>query len=209
MSVSELFEDIDINKKKSKIIIKWIVYISIALVSAAFIAGQFWINRNSKLDNIQNKVDKIELKVSKIETKVDSGFKNVDFKFSKGYQDGLNIMREYQNHVQSQLELLVDYGNENKELLKSSLKLRDEDNNILIEQSVKSAVEGINNNNNNINNIKEGNITWEKIKDDDNNKYNTMLNISLLQIDSLSRDNKIIYIKPISNNKYNVKYIKK
>jgi hypothetical protein len=211
-SVSEFFQDIEINPKKSKNIIKWIVYISLFLIMGAFTTGQILTNKINKLNKIETQVSSIDKKITILSIKTDSAFKSVDKKFQDGYSNGLDIMDNYQEHVQSQLELLVDYGSENKELLKSALKLRESDNERLINQTVEAAIKDLNNvkSNNDIDDNKTHNQSEIKvISKSDLDKSLTLDNVRIEQLDSISINNKILYIELLPNGNYSIKYIKK
>lgn len=209
-SVGEFFEDIEVNPKKSKKIIKWIVYLSLFLIMGAFTTGQILTNKTNKLNSIEFQVKSVDSKISKLNIKTDSGFKAIDKKLEDGYKNGLIIMNSYQDHVQGQLELLVDYGSENKELLKSALKLRENDNERLINQTVETAMKNLDDKlvqKNDNYNLVDGEI--RAISKSELDKATTLNNVKLEQIDTISINNKILYIELTSNGLYTIKYIKK
>jgi len=209
--VKELLDDISINPAKSKIIIKWILYISLTLIVSAFTFGVMRSDRFNKINNIENRimaiqttVNDINYKLNQLNVKTDSGFKMVDKKLSDNIITTSNLLISYQGFIQGQMELLIDYSKENKGLLKSALLLRQEDNQRFINQIVKSSIDEINKKTEDgsytsgINIIKNG--------DDYGTTIFTMKNATSKQMDSISTNFKIMSVELQNNGKYKIIY---
>jgi hypothetical protein len=209
--VKEFLEDITVNPAKSKVIIKWILYISLALIAGAFTLGVMKSDRFDKINNIEKRVMEIQVSINDIDTKLsllntktDSGFKMVDKKLSDNITTTANLMSSYQGFVQGQMEILIDYGKENKGLLKSALLLRQEDNQRLINQTVKSAIDEINKKSDGVTSTSGINI----VKDGENygTTVYTMKNATTKQMDSISTNFKIMSVELQNNGKYKIVY---
>lgn len=209
--VKEFLDDITVNPAKSKTIIKWILYISLTLIAGAFTLGVMRSDRFNKINNIENRVmaiqttvNDINSKLNQLNNKTDSGFKMVDKKLSENLTTTATLMSSYQGFVQGQMELLIDYGKENKGLLKSALLLRQEDNQRLINQTVKTAIDEINkkpddgSSTSGINIVKQG--------EDYGTTILTMKNATTKQMDSISTNFKIMSVELQNNGKYKIIY---
>jgi hypothetical protein len=209
--VKELLDDISINPAKSKTIIKWILYISLTLIIGAFTLGVMKSDRFNKINNIENRVvaiqttvNDINLKLNQLNAKTDSGFKMVDKKLSDNIITTATLMSSYQGFVQGQMELLIDYGKENKGLLKSALLLRQEDNQRLINQTVKTAIDEINKSPEDESST--SGISIIKSGEDYGTTILTMRNATTAQMDSISTNFKIISVELLNNGKYKIIY---
>jgi hypothetical protein len=209
--VKEFLDDITVNPAKSKVIIKWILYISLTLIAGAFTLGVMKSDRFNKINNIENRVMAIQVTVNDINTKLnqlnnktDSGFKMVDKKLSDNIVTTATLMSSYQGFVQGQMEILIDYGKENKGLLKSALLLRQEDNQRLINQTVKSAIDEINKKPNDDSYTSGINIV--KAGEDYGTTVLTMKNATTKQMDSISSNYKIMSVELQNNGKYKIVY---
>lgn len=209
--VKEFLDDITINPAKSKVVIKWILYISLTLIAGAFTLGVMKSDRFNKINNIEHRVMEIQttvndinLKLNKLDVKTDSGFKMVDKKLSDNLITTANLMSSYQGFVQGQMELLIDYGRENKGLLKSALLLRQEDNQRLINQTVKSAIDEINKKPDD--DASTSGISIVKSGEEYGTTILTMKNATPAQMDSISTNFKIVSVELQNNGKYKIVY---
>ena len=62
-----------------------------------------------------------------MEQKVEQGFKEQDAKIDKVYEDGIDAFNEYREFNNEQMKLIIDYSEENKELLKKMLELNSQE----------------------------------------------------------------------------------
>jgi len=141
--LNDIVDEIDIKPNKSKIYIKWIIGIASSLIAIAFVFGQFKSSFFTKIDNIETGLKENTEAISFMENEMNDGFKVVDYKIDKIYNDAFSMFNDYQVYNKKQLELVVDYGQENKDLLKRMLDLNTTEN----RQNVELRLEQIKNNN--------------------------------------------------------------
>ena len=121
--LNDIVNEIDIKPNKSKIYIKWIIGIASSLITIAFVLGQFKSSFFNKMDNLEMGLKENTEAISSMENEMNDGFKVVDYKIDKIYDDAFSMFDDYQEYNKKQLELVIDYGQENKDLLKKMLDL--------------------------------------------------------------------------------------
>ena len=137
--ISDIIEDVDVKVKpnKTKFYIKWIVRITISLIILAFAIGQIKVKFLNRIDVIENGQAENEKTITELKKQVSDGFTNVNLRIDKIYDDGYVAFIDYQRFNNKQLELIIDYGTKNKELLKKMLEI----NSIEREKIVGSSIE--------------------------------------------------------------------
>lgn len=137
--ISDIIEDVDVKVKpnKTKFYIKWIVRITISLIILAFTIGQIKVKYLNRIDAIENGQAENEKTITELKKQVSDGFTNVNLRIDKIYDDGYVAFIDYQRFNNKQLELIIDYGTKNKELLKKMLEI----NSIEREKIVGSSIE--------------------------------------------------------------------
>lgn len=137
--ISDIIEDVDVKVKpnKTKFYIKWIVRITISLIIFAFAIGQIKVKFLNRIDVIENGQAENEKTITELKKQVSDGFTNVNLRIDKIYDDGYVAFIDYQRFNNKQLELIIDYGTKNKELLKKMLEI----NSIEREKIVGSSIE--------------------------------------------------------------------
>ena len=118
---SEITDDINIKSTKSKIVLKWVIRIAIFLITAAFILGQFKIKSLNKITNIEKSLQENTKAVVDLNKKTEDGFNAVNGRINKVYDDGLKAFTDFQEYNKKQLNLIIDYGQTNKSILKQIL----------------------------------------------------------------------------------------
>jgi hypothetical protein len=121
--INDIVEEVNIKPNKSKLIIKWVVSISISLIGLAFVFGQFKSSFFSRMDKFEESLNKNTVVVETMRTEMNSGFENVNARIDKSYIDGLTTLQDYQEFNKKQLILVLDYGQTNKALLKEMLEI--------------------------------------------------------------------------------------
>lgn len=121
--LNDIVDEIDIKPNKSKIYIKWIIGIACSLITISFLFGQFKSSFFNRMDNIEKSLKENTLAVSSMEDEITESFNVVDYKIDKIYDDAFSMFEDYQDYNNKQLELVIDYGQENKDLLKTMLDL--------------------------------------------------------------------------------------
>ena len=129
---TDIVEDITIKPSKSKLVLKWVIRVAVILIIGAFTFGQIKVR-------YLNRMDLIETNISTIKTDMKTNFNELNEKIDKIYTDGTDAFGDYQNFTKQQLLLIVDYGQENKELLKRILDLNIEEKTRDIENQLEQA----------------------------------------------------------------------
>ena len=137
MRFLEFFNDIQFKGDKANILLKWVVAIAIIAIAGAFIMGQLKMRHLNKLDNIEIIATEGLKKTKQLEKRVEEGFKEQEIKIDKIYDDGVESFNEYRKFNNEQMKLIVDYGEENKELLKRMLDLNSKEMAIQIENDLR------------------------------------------------------------------------
>ena len=126
--MADIVDEIEIKPNKIKLVLKWVLAVSGSLIATAFLLGQLKVKHINRLDRIQT--DLVEIKVKQA-----TGFNNVNTRIDKVYDDGLFLFNEFQKHNNQQLNLMIDYGSSNKDMLKRMLEI----NRLNLESSVEKA----------------------------------------------------------------------
>jgi len=121
--VNDIVDNIEIKPNKTKLYLKWGASIAGSLIVLAFAFGQFKSSFFNRMDSLEEKMDKQTIVIEQLTTDMNSGFENVDAKIDKVYGDGLMIFNDFQEYNNKQLELIVDYGDGNKDMLKRMLEI--------------------------------------------------------------------------------------
>jgi phosphate/sulfate permease len=119
--ISDIVEDINLKPNKSKLVLKWVIRCSIGLICAAFIIGQVKSSHINKLDKIQNSIDDNTAAINNLNQQMITGFNNANLRIDKIYDDGFNMFNDFQIYNKKQLEIIIEYGQTNKELVMKML----------------------------------------------------------------------------------------
>lgn len=130
--IEDVFEDIEVKPNKSKFVIKWIIRISGILIAAAFIVGQIKVN-------YFNRLNKIETNIDELKTTVDKGFNSINERVDKVYTNGFEVFSDFNEFNKQELELIIDYGNSDKNLLKRMLEVNRLENKKIIQNKIEVA----------------------------------------------------------------------
>jgi hypothetical protein len=132
--IEDVFQDIEIKPRKSKIVIKWIIKISLILISTAFIIGQFKVNYFNRMENIEKSIETNT-------TEIKEGFDKVNKRIDDIYTNGIDAFVEYNEYNKKQLELIIDYGSKtDKEFLKKMLEINTIEKNKNVEKQLMKAM---------------------------------------------------------------------
>jgi len=147
--MSDFIEDVVdsvIKPKNSKLFIKWLIRGSIVLITFAFIFGQIKIAHLNRLNSIEKSVNENIKATNELRKEIKSSINEVNSSIDKIYEDGSKIFENYQKHNKKQLELIIDYGSTNKELLKKVLEINESENIGFVEKQIIDAKSKINKN---------------------------------------------------------------
>jgi len=137
--VNDIVDEINVKPNKTKLILKWVIGISSTLIVTAFALGQFKASFFSRMDVFEKELKNNTAAIKQLETDVTEGFKKTDLKIDKMYDDAVIISDEYREYNRKQLELVIDYGQENKGMLKKMLELNAMENKQSITNQVNEA----------------------------------------------------------------------
>jgi len=121
--LNDIVEEIDIKPNKTKLILKWIISIAGSLIVFAFVFGQFKSSFFNKMDKFEKTLNKSITTIDELKIEVNKGFEDVNARVDKVYIDGFKAFEEYQEFNKKQLILVLDYGQNNKKLLKEMLEV--------------------------------------------------------------------------------------
>ena len=190
---NEIVNDIEIKPSKNKFILKWVVRLSTILVIGAFGYGQFKTNRENNLNSIKKSIQENTNATLKLENKVDEGLRLVNSRVDKVYDDAFKGFYDFQEYNKKQLELMVDYGEKNKELLKKMLDVNSFEKTKIVESELENAkMKSVTLNK--INNI-EHNISFKYLNKEINGNDTTYY------VYGATKE----YIDSINKNKYEIK----
>lgn len=121
--VNDIVDEVNIKPNNTKKIIKIIISIAIACMGVAFAFGQFKTSFFNRMDKMEEKIVGNAVAIGQLKTDMHKGFDETNLKVDKVYADGLLIFNNFQDYNNKQLELIVDYGNGNKDMLKRMLEI--------------------------------------------------------------------------------------
>lgn len=116
---NELLNNIEFKGGMSNVIIKTIIGIAGTAVVGSFVIGQLRIKHLDKLDDIEKLTKKNLEKTIKLEKKINK----IDAKIGNVYVDGYEMFDEYRRFNKKQLHLIIDFNNENTDLLKKIIEI--------------------------------------------------------------------------------------
>ena len=134
--INDIVDEVNIKPNKTKLVLKWVIGVSSTLIVTAFTLGQFKASFFNRMDVFEQTLNKNTTAIQELKTDMKKGFTDVDLKIDKVYDDAVIISDDYREYNRKQLELVVDYGQENKDLLKKMLEINAIEN----KQSISSQV---------------------------------------------------------------------
>jgi len=135
----DIVQDIEIKPSKSKKVINWIVRIAVLLILGAFILGQLKIRSLNEVANFKKALDDNTKANVELKKQLEDGFKTVNQRIDKVYDDGNKTFNDFQVFNMKQLQLVVDYGQSNKDMLKRMLDINMTDKNKEVETQLEKA----------------------------------------------------------------------
>ena len=136
---SDIVEDIEVKPSKSKLVIKWVVRIAVALIAIAFVAGQVKIKSLNKVNNFDKSLQENTQAVKDLNKKVEDGFKAVNGRIDKVYDDGSKVFNDFTTFNKEQFKMVIDYGSTNKDMLKRMLDFNTLEKTKSIENQIEQA----------------------------------------------------------------------
>jgi hypothetical protein len=136
---SDITEDIELKPTKSKKVIKWVVRIAVALIVLAFGYGQYKVIRLNKMAEIEKATIELKQQMETNNKTMTEGFKAVNSRIDKVYDDGVKEFNSFQEYNKKQLIMVIDYGQTNKNLLKEMLDLNFTEKSKSVENNLEQA----------------------------------------------------------------------
>jgi uncharacterized membrane protein YgaE (UPF0421/DUF939 family) len=121
--LNEIVDEIDLKPNKTKLLLKWVIGISSSLIVGAFVFGQLKMSNLNRLDNIEKNIEIQSKDIREFRQEYRQGQEQLNLRIDKVYDDASASFESFQESNQRQLELIIDYGSDNQELLKEMLKL--------------------------------------------------------------------------------------
>jgi len=137
--INDIVEEIEVKPNKNKLILKWVISIAASLIGLAFVLGQFKSSFFNRMDGFEEALNQNTASIERMETKMDKNFVEVNTRIDKGYDDGMEILQDYQEFNKKQLILVLDYGQTNKDLLKEMLELNSKENARSVENQIEQS----------------------------------------------------------------------
>lgn len=137
--LTDIVEDVQIKPNKLKILIKWIISISITLISLAFVLGQVKSSYVNRLNRFDTALNNSTMATNELKEEMTNNFNAVNARIDKIYDDGYQAFNDFQVYNRKQLGLIIDYGNSNKDLLKRMLELNEIETTKNVENNLEQA----------------------------------------------------------------------
>jgi hypothetical protein len=137
--INDIVEDIEVKPSKSKLVIKWVVRISVGLISVAFVFGQLKMSHLNKLDDMQKSLETQSKEMGDLKQEMTDGFTGVNDRIDKVYDDGFKAFNDFQQYNNKQLGMIIDYSKSDKEMLKRMLEITTMEKTKSVENEIQQA----------------------------------------------------------------------
>jgi hypothetical protein len=121
--INDIVEDVQVKPSKAKLVLKWTVRIAVGLIGIAFIVGQLKIKSLNKINDFEKALDDNTKATIELKQEMTDGFNSVNKRIDKVYDDGFKTFNDFQKYNDKKLELIIDYGKTDKEVLKKMLEI--------------------------------------------------------------------------------------
>ena len=140
MGLSNIFNDIEFKNNKNNTIIKWIVSVALFAIISAFTIGQIKTKFFQRLNDIEILAKQNKNDLNKLRNNIKLEIKVINGKIENIYNVGIKEFEEYRIFHSKQLEMVIEFGqndkNANKELLIKILRLNSKENAKQIESQI-------------------------------------------------------------------------
>lgn len=137
--LEDIVKDVEIKPDKSKLVLKWVIRIGSFLIGIAFVFGQYKMTNLDKMGDIQKSLKETKENIIELKTSQKEDFDALNAKVDKVYTDGYQAFDDFQQYNKKQLEIIVDYGQNNKELVKKMLDVNMMEKNKSVENQLQQA----------------------------------------------------------------------
>lgn len=132
--INSIVDEVNIKPNKTKLVIKWVISVSISLIGISFAFGQFKSSFFNKMDNFEKELKKNTSAIEKLDDGVNKRFDNFETRINLMYDDVYDALEDNQRFNKKQLLLVLDYGQTNKKMLKEILEYNVEEKNKSLRQ---------------------------------------------------------------------------
>ena len=140
MGLVNIFNDIEFKNNKKTTIIKWIVSIALFAIISAYAIGQIQSKFFRKINDIEILAKQNKNSINKLRNNIKLDIKQINKQIDQMYITGIKEFKEYRIFNSQQLEMVIEFGqndeNANKELLKKILRLNSDENAKQIESQI-------------------------------------------------------------------------
>ena len=136
---TDIVEEVEIKPSKSKVVLKWTVRVAILLIGFAFAYGQLKTTNLVKKNEMESTLNDNTKAISQLKSEMNAGFTQVNNRIVKVYDDGYNAFNKFQEYNRKQFEIIIDYGNQDKAMLKRILELSTMEQTRIIESDINKA----------------------------------------------------------------------
>jgi hypothetical protein len=126
-------DGIDLKPNKLKLILKWGINFAPAIIYGAFTIGQVKMNSADSIKELNKSLIENTQTIKELKIEVANQNTKTNLRIDKIYETGYDAFADYQDYNKKQLNLIIDYGQSNKELLKKMLEVNDIEKNKNIE----------------------------------------------------------------------------
>jgi hypothetical protein len=99
------------------------VSVSLTLITAAFVFGQFKASFFNRLDGIENTMKEQTKATDELKVEINAGFTQLNSRVDKVYTDGYEAFDDFQQYNKNLLIMIIDNVGSNKTLLKQMLEI--------------------------------------------------------------------------------------
>ena len=132
-------DGIDLKPNKLKLILKWGVNFAPAIIYGAFTIGQIKMNSSDSIKDLNKSLLENTQAIKELKIEVANQNTKTNLRIDKIYETGYDAFADYQDYNKKQLNLIIDYGQSNKDLLKKMLEVNDMEKNRNIENNLEQA----------------------------------------------------------------------
>jgi hypothetical protein len=137
--LTDIVDDVQLKPTKMKLILKWVISISMSAIIGAFTIGQIKTARLNKLNSLESLLNANTNAMIELRNETKAGFEEVHLRIDKLYDDGFNAFSDFQEYNNKQLGLIIDYGKSDKEMLKRMLEITSMEKTKGIENQIEQA----------------------------------------------------------------------
>lgn len=210
MKIIDFLKELNFNKR----ILYALIGLLISAIPIVWVLSSKNTIKNSRINNIETSIVEMKQDVRSLHTKFDSA----EERFNKQYIDGINkvgeIVKLSSESQTKQLMFVIDnWKEDNRNLIRSAIELRQEQNEIDIEKIIDGIVNGLKDDTPIVTDAgilvfpkEESKEIIVKLKEEPRPEIYTKDNATLMDVEKISREYKILLLELNPNQTYKIKY---